>query len=108
MKGIRGKLRRFEFIEFFVRLGKSAWQAMSPSLSLIIFINTFLKPIADKSTFLHERDLIKACFPLNKSLFENRGGLNWIFDKMKGENEMIEKTVLTAYMKKLMAINPDL
>ena len=75
---------------------------MAPSLSLLVYISLFLKPIADKSTFFHERDLIRASFPLNKTLHENRGGLNWIFDKLKGENEMIGKTVLTNYTRELL------
>jgi hypothetical protein len=84
VNGIRGKLRRFEFIEFFIRIGKSSFPSMIPSLSLLIYIALFLKPVAENSTFLHERYLIKASKPLNKVLHENRGGLKYIYNKMKG------------------------
>ena len=84
VNGIRGKLRRFEFIEFFIRIGKSSFPTLAPSLSLLIYIALFLKPVANKSTFLHERYLIKASKPLNKVLHENRGGLEYIYNKLKG------------------------
>jgi len=99
--GIRGKLRRFEFIEYFVRIGKSSFPAMAPSLSLLVYISLFMKPIADKSTFLHERALIKASMPLNKNLYENRGGLEFIYNKLKGDKEMLHKSAITAYIKGL-------
>jgi hypothetical protein len=51
---------------------------------------------------LHERDLIKASKPLNKVLHENRGGLEYIFNKLKGKEEMLHKNKITAYMKKLL------
>ena len=80
---------------------------MAPNISLKIFIKHFLQPIADKSNLLHDRDLIKACMPLNKSLHENRGGINWIFNKLKGDNNMIEKTVITDYMSDILSTRPD-
>jgi len=64
---------------------------MAPSLSLLIFIALFLKPIAEKSTFLQERYLIKANKPLNKVLHENRGGLEYIYNKLKGNDAMLGK-----------------
>ena len=84
INGIRGKLKRCEFIEFFIRIAKSSFPTMVPSLSLLIYIALFLKPVANKSTFLHKRELIKANMPLNKVLHENRGGLEYIYNKLKG------------------------
>jgi hypothetical protein len=79
---------------------------MAPSFSLLIYISLFLKPIADKSTFLHERELIRASMPLNKSLHENRGGLTWIFNKLKEPNEMVGKTIITNYIRELLKSYP--
>jgi len=108
VKGILGKLRRFEFIEYFVRIGKSSFPFMSTSLSLMIYISLFMKPYAEKSTFLKERESIKACMPLNKSLHENRGGIDLIFNKLKGTHDtMIHKTKMSNYTKELMKSNPD-
>jgi hypothetical protein len=80
---------------------------MAPSFSLLIYLSLFMKPIADKSTFLHERDLIKASMPLNKNLYENRGGLNFIYNKLKGEREMLHKNKITAYIKALCKGEPE-
>lgn len=98
---LNGKLRRFEFIEYFIRIGKSSFPTMAPSLSLLIYISLFLKPIANNSTFLHERDLIKANMPLNKTLHENRGGLQLIFDKLRGNEEMVHKDKIASYTYEL-------
>jgi hypothetical protein len=75
---------------------------MVPSLSLLIYIALFLKPVSDKSTFLHERDLIKASRPLNKVLHENRGGLEYIYDKLKGTEQMLHKNKVTIHMRKIL------
>ena len=80
---------------------------MVPSLSLMIYLALFLKPIANKSTFLHERDLIRANKPLNKVLHENRGGLEYIFSKLKGTQEMLHKTKITAHIQKLLTSNAE-
>jgi hypothetical protein len=72
---INGKLSRFEFIEYFVRCGKSSFPQMAPSLSLLVFISLFLKPVEAKSTFLKERESMRASKPLNKNLYENRAGI---------------------------------
>ena len=72
---IMGKLSRFEFIEYFVRCGRSSFPNMAPSLSLMIFLSLFLKPVEDKSTYLKEREALKGCMPLNKNLYENRMGI---------------------------------
>jgi hypothetical protein len=80
---------------------------MAPSLSLLIFIALFLKPISNKSTFLHERELIKANKPLNKVLHENRGGLEYIYNKLKGNEEMLHKTKISNYMRKILTKSDD-
>jgi thioredoxin reductase len=72
---------------------------MPPSQSLLMLIFLFLRPIAEKSTFLHERDLIKASKPLNKVLHENRGGLEYIYNKLKGTEKMVSKKKITDFMK---------
>ena len=51
--GIEGKLRRFEFIEYMVRLGISTHGGkLAASLALLISIELFLKPVYYASTFL--------------------------------------------------------
>ena len=40
--------------------------------------------------------------PLNKVLHENRGGLEWIYNKLKGTQEMLHKKKVTEYVKKLL------
>ena len=46
INGIRGKFRRFEFMEFMVRLGISAHPKMAPSMSLMVFLTLFLEQIS--------------------------------------------------------------
>ena len=101
--GILGKLRRFEFIEFIVRLGISAHAGkLTPSLALLVSIELFLKPVYVKSAFLHERELIRACRPLNKLLFENRDGLEFIYNRLKGNNPMLSKKQSHEFITKLL------
>ena len=100
---IRGKLKRFEFMEFILRIGMSAHNyRMSPSLCLMVFIELILKPVADKSTFLHERELIKISRPLNKLLFENRTGLEYIYNKIKENTKMLPRIKINDYISKLL------
>ena len=36
--------------------------------------------------------------PLNKNLYENRMGIQYFFDKMRGDEEMCPKAAITDYM----------
>jgi hypothetical protein len=101
--GIEGKLRRFEFIEYMVRLGISAHSGkLAPSLALLISIELFLKPVYNESTFLHERELIRASRPLNKLLYENRHGLGFIYDRLKANQPMLSKKNSNAFIQELL------
>ena len=93
-----GKLSRFEFIEYFVRMGRSSFPNMAPSLSLMIFLELFLKPLETKSRYLKEREAFKGNMPLNKNLYENRMGIQYIFDKLRGDEEMVPKAKISDYM----------
>jgi hypothetical protein len=75
---------------------------MAPSLSLLIFVSLFLKPVEAKSTFLKERDSMRASKPLNKNLYENRAGIQYIFDKLRGGEAMVPKAKLTDFMKTIL------
>ena len=45
--------------------------------------------------------------PLNKSLHENRGGLEYIFDKLRGNEEMLHKTKISNYTRELLKSHPE-
>jgi hypothetical protein len=100
------RLRRFEFMEYILRIGMSAHNyRMVPSLCLLVFIELFLKPVVDKSHYLHERELIHISRPLNKLLFENRHGLEYIFNKLKDkeDDKGISKKKINDYFTKLLS-----
>jgi hypothetical protein len=75
---------------------------MAPSLSLMVFIELFLKPVYDLSHFLIERDNIRVCRPLNKVLFENRNGLEFIYNSLKGPNKFLSKKNSNEFITKLL------
>ena len=57
--------------------------------------------MANKSFYLNERELIRTCRPLNKVLFENRYGLEYIFKKEKGKDIGLSKTKCINYIQKV-------
>jgi hypothetical protein len=98
-------------VEFILRIGMSAHDyKLTPALCLMVFIELFLKPVADKSTYLNEREnIIRICRPLNKVLFENRNGLEYIYNKMKENDKYLSKEKSYNYISKLLKKQyPDL
>jgi len=86
-----------------VRLGISAHAGkVAPSLALLVFIELFLKPVCNKSTFLHDRELIRACRPLNKVLFENRNGLEFIYNRLKANKPLLSKKNSYEFISQLL------
>ena len=75
---------------------------MSASLCLLVFIELLLRPIVEKSTYLHERELIRICRPLNKVLYENRHGIEYIYNKIKGDDQLLSKVKVTKYFTQLL------
>ena len=68
-KSLKGNLDRSEYIEFMVRLAKSAYPTMAVSLSLCIILGLFLKTPFEKSEFINERMKIRENSALNKTLY---------------------------------------
>ena len=84
-------MNRSEFVELIIRLGISAFPKMAASLALQIMIGSFLQPIFIKYDWLHDRDKhIQSNRPLNKLLYENRHGLQYIYNK-RSDRERISR-----------------
>jgi putative sterol carrier protein len=74
-----GLLDRSEFIEYIVRLAKSAYPTIAVDLSLMIIMDLLLKNVNESSTFLSERVKIRKNMHLNKLLYKNKHGLMHIY-----------------------------
>ena len=90
-KSLKGILNRSEFIEYIVRVAKSAYPTMDSALSIQIVISSYLEQTSKDSKIEATRQLIRDNMPLNKLLFENKHGLDYIFRKHTEHTPGFEK-----------------
>ena len=80
VKGLKGKINRAEYLDFIVRLAIAAYPKVSPNEAVQLYLDQFLIPVFEEQTFMQERKSIRDRAQLNKTLFENRNGLQWIYN----------------------------
>ena len=75
---------------------------MAPSIALMMSIELYLKPVYKNSKFLNDRHTIKTCRPLNKLLYENRNGLEFIYNHLKGQSSTLSKRNAHSFINRLL------